>query len=91
MNKPVPPDLIKFPPDYIDLSKRADKNALGEIYLVMEHGDDYHGSRPVCYCVSQAAAKKKAEDLRSKQVPCQECDHTYSYCVYDVPNGDTNA
>lgn len=85
MDKPTPPDPIKFPPDYIDLSRCMGKSNLDQIYLVMEYGDDYHGSQPVEAHSTEKAARQRADILRKSQSPCIECQHTYSYVVYTIP------
>ena len=59
-----------------------------DVYLVMEWGDDYHGSRPVCDFTDEGKAGEYARDCDVNQVrDCgsETCDHQYSYVVHKIP------
>lgn len=62
-----------------------------DVYVVMEHGDDYHGTCPVCVFSDEDAAKAYARDCDLNQVPgcgLETCDHRYSYVVHKIPMED---
>lgn len=59
-----------------------------DVYVVMEWGDDYHGSNPVCAFTDEDKAKAYARDCGVNQVPTcgsKTCDHKYSYVVHTIP------
>ena len=59
-----------------------------DVYLVMECGDDYHGSRPVRAFTDEGKARAYARDCDLNQVPgcgLETCDHKYSYVVRKIP------
>ena len=58
------------------------------VYLVMEWGDDYHGSRPVCVFTNEDRAKAHAADLKVNQTSTcgsETCTHKYWYTVHEIP------
>lgn len=58
------------------------------VYVVMEWGDDYHGSVPVGVFTNQDEAKACAADLQVNQVSTcgsETCDHKYWYTVHKTP------
>ena len=60
------------------------------MFVVMEYGDDYHGTRPVCVFSDEDKAKAYARDCDLNQVPdcgSETCDHKYRYVVHKVPIG----
>ena len=54
------------------------------IYIVKEHGDDYHGCRLVSAHSEREAAKSEQAWLECNQVPCSDCGHTYFYSVNKI-------
>lgn len=57
------------------------------IYVVMEIGDDYHGSRLVCAFSDRAKAKdyaKESEANQTRDCGSETCDHRYSYDVQTI-------
>lgn len=60
-------------------------NKSNEIYLIMEYGDDYHGTQPVEAHSTEEAANLRVAALRASQTPCEQCQHTYSYVVHTIP------
>lgn len=59
-----------------------------DVYVVMEWGDDYHGSSPVCVFTDEGKAKAYARDCGVNQVPdcgSETCDHRYRYVVHKIP------
>ena len=59
-----------------------------DVYVVMEWGDDYHGSRPVQAFTDEGEARAYARDCGVNQVPncgSETCDHKYSYVVHTIP------
>ena len=62
-----------------------------DVYVVMECGDDYHGSHPVCAFTAEDKAKAYARDCGVNQVPTwgsETWDHKYSYVVHKSPYDD---
>ena len=57
-----------------------------DVYVVMEWGDDYHGSRPVRAFTDEGKAGAYARDCDVNQIPCQEgnCGHKYMYVVHKI-------
>jgi len=61
-----------------------------KVYVIKEHGDNYHGSRimPVCY-LSYEQARVVAERLEQTQDPCpHDCGHRYWYTVTELTVSD---
>ena len=59
-----------------------------DVYVVMEWGDDYHGSRPVRAFTDEGKAGVYARDCDVNQLrDCgsETCDHKYSYVVHKIP------
>ncbi len=53
------------------------------VYLVMEWGDDYHGSRPVSLHNNVEDAKAKVNSIKRE---CEECgfQHWYSVDEFEI-------
>ena len=63
-----------------------------DVYVVMEWGDDYHGSRPVHAFTNEDKAGVYARDCDVNQLrDCgsETCDHKYSYVVHKIPYDDS--
>ena len=57
-------------------------------FIIMENGDDYHGTRAVCIYLDREKADKEADNLQKTQEACAECGHLYSYSVLPIPIKD---
>ena len=57
---------------------------MSKVYLVMENGDDYHGSGPVRAFTKKDLAEAHADKLDREQKPCEHCGDTYTYTVSDL-------
>jgi len=55
-----------------------------KIWLITEHGDDYHGTRAVCAYKNEGVARKEAYWLEENQDPCHDCGHRYCYTVSEI-------
>ena len=59
-----------------------------DVYVVMEWGDDYHGSRAVCAFTDKDKAESYCKECYADQVPgCGSvtCDYKYTYVVHKIP------
>jgi hypothetical protein len=55
------------------------------IFVLMQHGDDYHGGSTIVkgYNSLASANKNKSKEI-SEQKPCDDCGHTFFYTIYEM-------
>ena len=71
----------------MDVVAEEKKSDFSVIYVVMEVGDDYHGTRPVCACSDKTRAEEFAKESEADQMPdcgVDTCGHRYAYVVHKI-------
>ena len=59
-----------------------------EVFILVEHGDDYHGSRTVKAFRSRRGAEDARRELAARALPCDDCGHVFSHSVHALELGD---
>ena len=54
------------------------------IYVIVENGDDYHGTSSVRAFTDKELAKTHAKWLEKEQTPCRDCGNKYYYTVQEI-------
>ena len=60
---------------------------MNDVFVVMENGDDYHGTRPVEAFTNESEALRCSKSLQVNQTPdcgSETCCHKYWYSVHKV-------